>query len=144
MSCICRTEKPRIRLAPLTLLLFLPERDHLVELSLNQAVPLVLIQPHAARKRLLDARERTVHDHLWVGAARVTADVTGADGLQTTRVCGTFSQYQPAPTAPLSWPMVILLRGLIRSQISTLKMSMRPRSKAPPSRKTLPLFFKPL
>ena len=57
---------------------------------------------------------------------------------------GTFSQYQPAPTAPLSCPMVTLLRGLISSQISTLKMSMMPRSNAPPSRKTLPLFFPPL
>ncbi len=60
------------------------------------------------------------------------------------QICSTFSQYHPAPTAPLSCPMVTLLSGLISSQISTLKMSMRPRSKAPPSRKTLPLFFKPL
>lgn len=58
-------------LAPLTLLLFLPEGDHLIQLSLDQPVPLVLVQPHPARKRLLDARERTVHHHLRVRAVCV-------------------------------------------------------------------------
>lgn len=49
---------------PPTLLFFLPERDHLVQLPLNQSVPLVLVQPLPARKCLLNARERTIYYHL--------------------------------------------------------------------------------
>lgn len=52
-----RTKKP-------TLLFFLPQRDHLIQLPLDQPVPLILIQPHPAWKCLLDARERTVYHHL--------------------------------------------------------------------------------
>lgn len=40
--------------------------------------------------------------------------------------------------------MVTLLRGLRRDAISTLKRSVLARSNSPPSRKIVPLFFKPL
>lgn len=48
----------------------------------------------------------------------------------------TLSQYQPALTPSLSCPMVTLLRGLRSEAISTLKMSVRPRSNFPPARNT--------
>lgn len=47
-----------------TLLFLLPERDHLVQLPLNQSVRLVFVQPAPTLKRLLDTRERTVNHHL--------------------------------------------------------------------------------
>lgn len=48
----------------------------------------------------------------------------------------TFSQYQPALTPSLLWPMVTLLRGLRSAAISMLKMSVRPRSNFPPAKNT--------
>lgn len=47
-----------------TFLFFLPERDHLIQLPLNQPISLILIQPHPTRKCLLNPRERTVYNHL--------------------------------------------------------------------------------
>lgn len=52
------------------------------------------------------------------------------------RVRCTLSQYHPALTPSLSCPMVTLLRGLRSEAISTLKMSVRPRSNFPPAKNT--------
>lgn len=48
----------------------------------------------------------------------------------------TLSQYHPGLTPSLSCPIVTLLRGLRSAAISTLKMSVKPRSNCPPSRNT--------
>lgn len=53
-----------IRPMDLTLLLPLAERNHLVELSLDESIALVLVQPHPARKCLLHPGEWAVDDHL--------------------------------------------------------------------------------
>lgn len=42
----------------------LPERHHLVELPLNQPIRLLLVQPVAAEKGLLDAGEGAQNHHL--------------------------------------------------------------------------------
>lgn len=48
----------------------------------------------------------------------------------------TLSQCHPALTPSLSCPMVTLLRGLRRAAISTLKISVKPRSNFPPAKNT--------
>lgn len=50
--------------AILTFLPLLSERDHFIELSLDDSIALVLIQPFRAGERLFDAGERTEDNHL--------------------------------------------------------------------------------
>lgn len=56
----------------------------------------------------------------------------------------TFSQYQPRLTPMLPCPMETRLRGLRRTARSMWKISVRPLSNTPPSRKIFPLFLFPL
>lgn len=67
-------ERSASRLKVPTLLFPLPLRDHLVQLPLDQPVPLVLVQPLPARERLLDARERAVYHNLERGSRRLVGE----------------------------------------------------------------------
>lgn len=122
-----------ISAVPPTLPSLLPEWHHLVELPLYQPVSLLLIQPFATRECLLYPCEWTVHHHL---CKNIFSNILNWELLDGVHVHLTFSQYQPALTPLLLWPMVTLLRGLRSAAISMLKMSVRPRSNFPPAKNT--------